>query len=316
MGYTINSTADYHIRNINTLGWELTVCNALHNPKSPCRGVLRRDASYGNHLYDFLESFMPVSRFTRIMEIGGGYGTLMKDFFVQKETIKATMMDISPLLLAEQKKTLAGFDVRYVLADFLDADAKFLQDQELIIMNENLGDFPTYLDIDRDILSDLPQDRDVPMRKVHRLFKTYSLDTPLLSPFHFNTGAIEAIEKLCRSQVPFIFVGEHSCEATVPDKYQKLIRISASGNPERISLKGHDEYTICFSNLVKVASFFNYRVLRGPFADFLPFELTDRLRSVMSAPSAISDEGEIIRHFIEDLYLYEYLILIREKNRI
>ena len=36
----------------------------------------------------------------------------------------------------------------------------------------------------------------------------------------------------------------------------------------------------------------------------------------MSAPSAISDEGEIIRHFIEDLYLYEYLILIREKNGI
>jgi len=314
MGYTIHSTADYHIRDIDTLGWELTVCNALHNPHSPCRRFLVRDASYGDHLYDFLDRLVPIRELTRIMEIGGGYGTLMKDFLKREGTIQATMLDISPTLLAKQQETLTGHDVRFILSDFLACDSEWIKDQDLIIMNENLGDFPMYLNIDREVLSIAPQDLEIPLRKIQRLFATYDLEPAPLSPFHFNSGAVEAVEKLCRSQVPFIFIGEHSCEATVPEQYRGLVRIEAPGIPERIALKGHDEYSIRFSDLVKVASFFRYRVIRGPFADFIPFNLTDRLHWLLSLPSDISDEGEIIRHVIEDLYKYEYLILIREKS--
>jgi hypothetical protein len=32
----------------------------------------------------------------------------------------------------------------------------------------------------------------------------------------------------------------------------------------------------------------------------------------MTSPSLADDESEIIRHFIEDLYKYEYLILTKE----
>jgi len=316
MGYTIHSTADYHLADIDTLGWELTVCNALHSPGSPCRSALTRNASYGEHLYDFLAGFMRIGDFTRIMEVGGGYGILMKDFLQKRRGTRATMLDISPFLLSKQQETLAGFNVSYIWADFLAVEEDLIQGHDLVILNENLGDFPMHLDIDRSTLFSRSHDADAAVQEVRRLFETYALDMPVQSPFHFNTGALLAVEKLCLSQVPFIFIGEHSCEASVPDPYRRLIRISAPGQPERIALKGHDEYTIRFSYLNRIASCFNYRVVRGPFADFLPFSLTDRLHWLMSLPAAESDDGEIIRHFIEDLFQYEYLILIREQTGI
>ena len=49
-------------------------------------------------------------------------------------------------------------------------------------------------------------------------------------------------------------------------------------------------------------------------ADFIPFEMTARLRAIMKAPSPWRDEDEIIRYFIEDLYKYEYLLLSKEKH--
>jgi hypothetical protein len=106
-------------------------------------------------------------------------------------------------------------------------------------------------------------------------------------------------------------MGEHSCEATVPEPYRSLLSVSPSHQPERIRLKGHDEYTVKFSCLEKVATFYRYSTRRGPFADFLEIEWSDRLRRLMASPSLADDESEIIRHFVEDLYKYEYVLLIR-----
>ena len=72
--------------------------------------------------------------------------------------------------------------------------------------------------------------------------------------FNVNIGAIEAVGKLCNAGIPYIYVGEHSCEASVPEGLRSVIRIESTGNPERISLAGHDEYTIKFSYLEKVAA--------------------------------------------------------------
>ena len=71
-----------------------------------------------------------------------------------------------------------------------------------------------------------------------------------------NIGAIETLEKLCTAGIPYIYLGEHSCEASVPEGLRSLIRIESTGNPERISLAGHDEYTIKFSYLQQVAHAF------------------------------------------------------------
>jgi len=54
--------------------------------------------------------------------------------------------------------------------------------------------------------------------------------------------------------------------------------------------------------------------MRGPLADIIPLEMTNRLKCCLAAPAARTDEDEIIRHFVEDLFKYEYLLLTKPRN--
>ena len=312
MNYTLNSTRDYHIHGMETLGWELTVSNALYPENSPCRTILKRNDSYGHFLHDYLSRFVPMEEIRNIIEIGGGYGYLMKDFLDKNASMKAAMLDISPYLLQKQKETLKDHDVAYMEKDFLETDAAELEVFDMAILNENLGDFPTLVGIGKNIFGLSIDEVEQPLKRVRQLFDQYSFEQPESESFNLNIGAIEAVEKLCSSGISYIFLGEHSCEATVPESYRRFIDVRSSGNPERISLKGHDEYTIKFSCLQKIAEAFNYHSIRGPFADFLEFDFAGKLRFIMASQSVEKDEHEIIRHFVEDLYKYEYLILVKQ----
>ena len=179
-------------------------------------------------------------------------------------------------------------------------------------MNENLGDFPTLVNISRKMLETPPKSHDSDLTRALSLFERYKLEWPPKEVFNLNIGALEAVEKLCVSDIPCIFLSEHSCEATVPESRRRHIQIQSAGIPEKISLMGHDEYSIKFSYLQKVAQVFGYRCIRGPFADFIPFDLTEELCFIMASQGQYKDEDEMICHFIEDLYKYEYLILIKE----
>ncbi len=86
---------------------------------------------------------------------------------------------------------------------------------------------------------------------------------------------------------------------------------TASGNPEKITLKGHNEYTIKFSNLQKIAETCNYKVLRGQFADFLPLDLNQKVLTAMRLEIPFTTEQEIIQQFVYDLYKYEYMVMIK-----
>ena len=306
----ISSTADYYRSGEDSLGWELTVSNALYPADSPCRKILRRDASYGHLLYDYLSLFIPMGDIQSLLEIGGGYGYLMKDFLIRNPSMTATMVDISPRLSGIQRQTLKDCTADYVIADLMELDLSYLALKDLAILNENLGDFPTLVDVLRMIFEKPPHE---PFeRRARELFTRYSFEAPDTETFNFNLGAVEAVEKLCASGIPYVFMGEHSCEAEVPEPHRSLLSISSSQQPERISLKGHDEYTIKFSYLERVATFYRYSTRRGPFADFLNIEWDDRLRRLMASPSLADGESEIIRQFVEDLYKYEYLILVKE----
>ena len=306
----LNSTADYYKSGEDSLGWELTVSNALCPLDSPCRKVLKKAASYGELLYDHLSLFIPVGSLRNVLEIGGGYGYVMKDFLTRNPSITATMVDISPRFSGIQRQTLKDFTADHVIADFMELGPSYLARKDLAILNENLGDFPTLVDVRRTIFQKPSHE---PLeRRVRELFTRYSFEAPDTETFNFNLGAVEAVEKLCASGIPHVFMGEHSCEAEVPEPYRRLLSISSSHQPERISLKGHDEYTIKFSYLEKVAAFYGYSTIRGPFADFLEIEWNERLRHIMASPSLADEESEIIRHFVGDLYKYEYLILVKD----
>jgi hypothetical protein len=311
MSLTINSTKEYHINRLNSLGWELTVCNVLYPENTPIRKLLAHNDSYGHLLYDFLKKLLPMDRIGKIIEIGGGYGYLMRDFLDRNKKLEPCMLDISPFLLTKQKETLQKYDVFYREEDFLETDPKALAGFDLAILNENLGDFPTIINISREIFQTSFETNDPILKKVLNLFEKYNLNQPEQETFNLNIGAIEVLEKLCYSGIHYIYLSEHSCEAAAPMSLCSLIPVKSTGNPERISLMGHDEYSIKFSYLQKVADYFNYKDVRGSFADFLTFDMTEKVRFILSSGGLYSDEDEIICQFIEDLYKYEYLILAR-----
>jgi hypothetical protein len=312
MDCVLSTTTDYHINSLTSLGWELTVCNAVYPEETPLRALLARNDSYGHLLYDYLDRFAPMERIRKVLEIGGGYGFLMRDFLDRSKGLDVCMLDISPFLLGKQKETLKDFNISYRQEDFLETDAATLRGFDLAILNENLGDFPTLTNICSDFLQGGIQEAcDPAIEKAIRFFEAYKFDLPDRATFDFNIGAIEALEKLCAVGVPHIFLGEHSCEARVPATLCSIIRIESTGNPERIRLKGHDEYSIKFSYLETVARMHGYEIIRGPFVDFVTVELTGEVRSILASPGLYGDRGEIVCQFIEDLYKYEYLFLSR-----
>jgi hypothetical protein len=312
MDCTLSTTTDYHVNKLTSLGWELTVCNALYPEETPLRKLLKCNDSYGHLLYDYLDRIAPMGRISNVIEIGGGYGFLMKDFLDRDKTLNVRMLDISPFLLGKQRETLTGFDVSYRQEDFLETNPAILEGVDLVILNENLGDFPTLTNLRSDMIQSIREPDGPAVQKAVRLFQAYRFDLPDRETFDFNIGAIEALEKLCASGVPYIFLGEHSCEARVPPTFCTIVRIESRENPEKIRLMGHDEYSIKFSYLEKVARAHEYTIVRGSFADFVAFELTGELRSILAAPGFYGDRGEIICQFIEDLYKYEYLFLSKK----
>jgi len=311
MNFTVHSSAAYHRQELSTLGWETTLCNTLSDDRSPCRITLKIMNSYENLLFDYLASHFPIDRVTHLLEVGGGYGWLMRDFVQRKQFSKVTMIDISPHLLERQRSALRDFrgHISFREEDFLDTDPTFLEDVDLAVLNENIGDYPTITNLTRDFLAASSSTISPDLLPVWEFFSRYELKEPQHPVFHINIGALMALEKLCLARIPYIFLSEHSCEASVDDKYQNLIHISSSDNPECIILNGHDEFTIQFSHLERIGRYHNYKIIRGPVADYIPFEMTARMRAILKAPSPWRDEDEIIRFFIEDLYKYEYLFL-------
>jgi hypothetical protein len=310
MKYFINSTADYHQHELNSLGWELTVCNALEPVNSPCRRILASPSSFGQHLYNFLREIIPFDKIRNILEIGGGMGYLTRDFLNINKNLQVKMVDISPYLLAKQKEILRSFDVDFELADILAVPSKALSSFDLAIMNENLGDLPTLV-TQQEKKNNSDRNINNVLERFNYLNREYDLPLGLNENEHINIGAIEIVEKLCLSGIKYIYLSEHSCEAVIPEQMKPYMSFLSSGSPEMISLKGHKEYTIKFSYLQKIAETLNYETRRGAFADFLPLNFNDKVKTALRLITPFNDEQEIIRQFVYDLYKYEYLILIK-----
>ncbi len=307
----INDTASYHREEMKSLGWELTVCNMLEDALSPARSVLRRPGTFGELLFSFLAARVPCESLQSICEIGGGYGYLMRDFLSLKNFNRAAMIDISPFLLGEQRKTLknAPLPVTFIESDFLLMEKNFLQNVDIAVLNENIGDFPTLCDVSAQEIMGGSEGAPGLMREAARIAREYHLSLHEGS-FHLNIGALLACEKLCTASVPVIYMSEHSCEAAVPEELIPMVTILSSGRPERIALKGHDEYTIQFSYLEQIAQSLGYQVMRGTYGDILEVDFSGSVNFIMRSAS-VKEDHEVIRHFIEDVYKYEYLVLVK-----
>jgi hypothetical protein len=308
MGYSLNTTDNYHIKDLNSLGWELTVGNALYPENSPCRKVLQTNASLGVNLYRFLEKLIPFNEIHNILEIGGGLGYLMHDFLSLNHQLKATMLDISPYLLKKQKEILKDFKVDFYENDILKMEINALVPFDLVIMNENLGDLPALVAYFGERLA-LEKNLSYYLEKASYFSEKYNLT--FAREENINIGAMEVLEKLCRAGIKYIYLSEHSCETVVPERLKHYTNIESSGIPEKIPLKGHDEYTIKFSYLQKIAEMFHYKIKRGPIADFLPLKINSKVLTALRLVTPFTSEQEIIRQFVYDLYKYEYMVMIK-----
>jgi len=315
MKYNINDTSDYHINDLDTLGWELTVCNSLESEGNPCRKILKDPDSFGNLLFKYLTKLLPFENIGRIIEIGGGYGYIMRDILSQAPHLNSVMLDISGFLLERQKITLEQVTEKglntlsFIKKDFFQTPSDFLKQFDLAILNENIGDFPVISEMSLEIMNTSPENLDDIELGVRALIEKYSLQIES-SIFNFNLGAIQAVEKLCLSGIKYIYLSEHSCEVTEQSQFSDLKTVRLDKNPERIRLKGHDEYTVKFSHLEAVAENHDYTIKRGSYTDFIEYNRDSRINFIMKSNSS-KDEHEILRHFITDLHKYEYLVLIK-----
>ncbi len=305
----LNTTDGYHKNDLDSLGWEITLSLMLENPQSPCRSILKNNDSFGNLLYDFLNTIVPMNSIYHIIEIGGGYGHLMRDFLKRNNKLCATMIELSPFLLEKQRETLSDFAVEFIQGDFFEMGCSVFSNNDLVILNEVIGDFPTACEIPRDVLCECYEPEDVLLQEIRRIYKGYHLMHPSKKRLTLNLGAIQAIERLCTAQIPYIYVSEHSCEARIPEALARLLELNTTGEPERIRLHGHNEYTIRFSDLEKVASSFGYTSRRGQYIDFVEPIIDEEVNFILCLGSSKIDRHEIIIQFIEDLIKYEYLIL-------
>jgi hypothetical protein len=312
MTYSLNTTEDYHTNKMRSLGWELTVCNALYQENSPCRKALRNDASFGVQLFHFLEKLIPLANLKTILEVGGGTGYVMKDLLSLSSGLQATMLDISPFLLQKQKETLSGFSVTFREMDFLKMSMSELQNFDLVILNEILGDFPTLIPQKGNSAPEDPETR----RWAGKIFdfdEEYSLN--FTADETINIGAIMALEKLCGARIPYIYLSEHSCEASCDNPSYPQMKFTAPGMPEKIPLQGHDEFTVKFSHLETIARAFRYKVIRGQYIDILPIDFNEKVQAALRSKTPLSDAQEILKHFVYDLYKYEYLVLINDSKK-
>jgi len=309
MRYHINTTEQYHIHELDSLGWELTVCNALEHYKPCIKNILKVNESYGNHLVKYLEGLIPMNTIGFMLEIGGGYGYLLRDILKKYSTINAVSLDISEYLIQKQKENQKDCSVLYILNDIFSMQDAFFNTFDFVLLNENMGDFPTVVGIDKGML-ELYGDQEI-LSKIHDFVVKYRLTIPNTERFNFNIGACEIIEKLCRNNVKYVFASEHSCEPNISEMIDETKTVSRNVNPEKICLKGHCEYTVQFSHLQKIADYYGYRNIRGNYTDFIKINNNQELNFIVKSNSQ-KDDHEIIRHFLEDLLKYEYLLLIKK----
>lgn len=311
MTYSINSTVHYHTKELETLGWELTVCNAMESENSPIRKILKIDDSFGNHLNRYLKKNINMSAVDSVLEIGGGYGFLLRDILQNNREISAVSIDISSKLINKQKDILNGYNVSFVIQDVLTVPQDYFNQFDLVILNENMGDFPTIVNIPTNKLVNKDADKDLLEGRVFEIISKYDLALPKTDTINFNLGAVEIIEKLCTGGVRYIYASEHCCEPIKSESFEGRIRVQSEENPEAIYLKGHVEYTVKFSYLQRIAEFNGYSVIRGSYSDIIEIINIPEMNYILTSNS-VKDDHEIIRQFLEDLLKYEFLLLIKK----
>jgi hypothetical protein len=295
-----NTTRGFHRKILIDLMKEFTICESLASLESPYMKTLSKPKAYGALIGDFLIQRGMLKPGSTIVELGGGYGSLMRGLLDAHGYLirKAFMVDLSMMLLRKQREKLKGYHDRVT---FIQADIhellRAMRGADLVIMNEVVGDLDTLTDLDP---KDLPGE-------ASRLINTYQLELPPDQAFSLNTGAISLVEAVCSQGIP-TFITEHSCDPLIPEHMPFLTKgLMIDSFPREIPLWGHSEYTIRFSHLMKVARSFGRNTSTGPLIDLIGIKDSPALRFIFVSGASATEEQEITYEFLDHVREYRWL---------
>lgn len=299
---TMNTTRGFHARAPIDLMQEYTICESFSALDSPYMVCLKDPRPYGALLGEFLIRKGSLKRGARIMEVGGGYGSLMHGLLgAHAEYVRRVyMVDLSRSLLRRQRQMLSPWADRVtsILADVHEL-IPTLSGVDLLILNEVIGDLDTWMDLDP---GDLPPD-------VARLVEGYNLTIPSRLHFHFNIGAVMLVEAICRNRIP-VFLVEHSSDPIIPDDMDFLAQgLSRDGYPRAIRLVGHSEFTIRFSHLLAVAHALGRRTTSGSLLELVGVKRSPGMRFVFNNRACASEAQEIIFELLDHIREYRWLLI-------
>lgn len=298
----MNSTRGFHRDTPVDLMKELTICESLADRSSPCVSALGFRGCYGDMLGTFLQEKGLLKPRSTILEIGGGYGSLMEGLlsFHGHLVRKAIMMDLSPMLLKRQRQRLRDIPVP---VSFIQADIHDLPgpgcDIDLVIINEVIGDLDTATGLDP---------RSLPA-EASSLVAAYGLEVPDDTRFNLNIGAIRLVEAICRLGIP-AFITEHSSDPLIPDAMPYLARdLPLDSFPREIRLFAHSEYTIRFSHLIRAAQALGRTTRTGPLIEMLGGEMLPCWRFVFSSHACSTEKQELTYEFLDHVREYRWLAI-------
>lgn len=299
---TLRDTRQYHLHHPVDLMTEFTVCESLGGPLSPTLRALGLERTYGAILGDRLHEKGLLRKGTRLCEIGGGYGSLMRGLLEAhgEQVERVVMVDLSRALIGVQRRALEPWKdrVRFILGDALDV-LPALSGTDLFIVNEMIGDLPVWAGLDPGSLP--PEARSVIGR--------YRLAVPEAGPFHFNIGAIRLVEAICRKGAP-AFLSEHSSDPIIPREMPFLVKgLAADGWPREIRLTAHSEYTIRFSHLEQVARLHGRNIETGSLLEFIGYSKVEKARFIFNARACATDEQALTFEFLDHVREYRWLII-------
>lgn len=298
----INSTADFYRNGPVDLMQEYTICESLSRRESSYMTVLETPRTYAESVIELLDGFGLFRRGACLCEAGGGYGSLMRGLLEAAggRIDRVVMVDLSFYLLERQRLALEPWasKISFVNGD-IETLLPVLSGIDLAIVNEVIGDLPTWVGIDG---VNLPVE-------IARLAERYDLDLPRTGRFNFNMGAVHMMEALCRGRGA-AFITEHSSDPIIPSGMDYLARgLETDGYPREIRLAGHREYTIRFSHLMAVARYFGRDVKTGSLAEAVGIADSPRNRAVFLGRMTGSDEQEIRYELLDHIREYRWMII-------
>lgn len=308
--YDINNTEAYYKAEKPSLFWETTVCRSLSDPGSAYARALNVPRSYGNILADFLLPRLGGDNIGALLEIGGGEGTLMEILAQRLNPSTIRMVDISASFSALQRERLSGRrGVGFVVSDAL----AWLKNEpghfDLVVSNENVGDFQTVVFYDSEVVKRLSGAGDAgnPAVRAAALAGRYNLTLPEAGEVAVNIGALELVEALA-GRARAVFLSEHSACAKSAPPYEFLQPV-ANGRPRRICLKDHDEFSINFDHVETVARACGFTVERVWMPEFLGVRSDAGARFAAAAECVGNEAVETLHEFLNHVKEYECVFL-------